>query len=88
MMIHVLFWIVVILAIMYIMIAILSMYRYRGTEYYWPYSVYPDGHYWQGRQTFNNSNRYFDFRPYLGIYRNLQLGAWKESAKMQPPAAK
>ncbi len=42
-------------------------------ETYWPYAVYSGGHYWQGPQTFNNLDRYFDMRPYIGVYRDLNL---------------
>lgn len=50
-------------------------------ESYWPYSVYSGGHYWQSEQTFNNNNRYFDMRPYLGLYRNVDLGTWPKKKK-------
>ena len=53
------------------------MYDYKYSEEYWPYSIYSGGHYFMGPMTFNNRDRYFDYRPFLGLYRNLDLGTWE-----------
>lgn len=79
-------WVVVVLSIVVVMCCILITFvdyclKREKNENYWPDSVWSDGHYWQSQQTFNNQNRYFDMLPYLGLYRNIDLGTYKTPKK-------
>lgn len=82
---HTLIWTIVVLAIVVVMCCLLMAFvdYCRKREGYWPDSVWSDGYYWQSQQTFNNRNRYFDMMPYLGLYRHIDLGTYRDPKKKE-----